>query len=218
MHYRILGAPISPFVRKVRVACAEKGIDYALEPVNPFSPPEGFTEISPLKKIPVLVLEHDDGSKTYLPDSSAICAFLDQMHPEQRLIPEAPLERGQALWFEEYGDSELASVIGGGVFQPVVLARLMGREPDLAKAEDTLANRLPKPLDYLESQIGEREFLVAERFSIADLGIASPFVNMQHAGYAVDADRWPRLTGYLERILARPSFADALEAERAMLG
>ena len=59
MRYTILGSPLSPFVRKVRVFCAEKGIAYDLEPINPFSPPDGWREISPLGRIPVLTLTDD---------------------------------------------------------------------------------------------------------------------------------------------------------------
>ena len=72
MNYTILGSPLSPFVRKVRVFCAEKGISYDLKSVSPFDPPEGWSEISPLGRIPVLALNHDDGSTRYLPDSSVI--------------------------------------------------------------------------------------------------------------------------------------------------
>ncbi len=218
MHYIILGSPLSPFVRKVRVFCAEKGINYELEPINPFSPPEGWQSISPLRRIPVLTLVDDDGSKRYLPDSSVICAFLDQMHPEQRLIPEAPIARGEALWLEEYADSDLAAAIGVGIFQPMVFPRMQGKEPDEAKALDTLENRMPPFFDYLEEQIGDREFLVEDRFTLADIAVATSFVNMAHAGLAPDAARWPRLSAFLERIHGRESFAACIAEERKMLG
>ena len=38
----VYGGSISPFVRKVRVALIEKGVEYTLEQVNPFSPPPEF--------------------------------------------------------------------------------------------------------------------------------------------------------------------------------
>ena len=218
MHYTILGSPLSPFVRKVRVLCAEKDISYELEPINPFDPPEGWNQISPLRRIPVLVLTDDDGSKRYLPDSSVICAFLDQMHPEHRLIPEAPIARGEALWLEEYADSDMAAAIGVGIFQPMVFPRLQGKAPDEAKALDTLENRMPAFFDYLEAQIGDREFLVEDRFTIADIAVATSFVNMAHAGFAPDAGKWPRLSGFLERIHQRESFAQCIAGERKMLG
>jgi hypothetical protein len=53
-----------------------KGIDYELDPVNPFSPPEGFKELSPLGKISAF----RDGDRI-LADSSIICAYLERKHP-----------------------------------------------------------------------------------------------------------------------------------------
>ncbi len=218
MKYVILGSPLSPFVRKVRVFCAEKGIDYEIEPINPFSPPEGWAEISPLGRIPVLALVDDDGSKRYLPDSSVICAFLEQLHPAPSLIPTEPIARGDTLWMEEYADSELAGVIGGGMFRPVVLAKMMGGDPDVAKAQDTLNNALPKYLDYLEAQLGDAEYYVNNQLTLADIAVATSFVNMGHAGFSVDADRWPKFADFLERVHGRDSFAACISQEKAMLG
>ena len=218
MKYILMGSPLSPFVRKVRVFCAEKGIDYELDPVNPFSPPDGWREISPLNRIPVLALEDDDLTRRFLPDSSVICAFLDQLFPEHRMIPEAPFARGEALWFEEYADSDLAAAIGTGIFQPIVFSKMQGKEPDEAKALDTIENRLPRFLDYLESQVADKEYLVEQRFTIADISTATSFVNMSHAGFSPDASRWPKFSAYLERILSRASFADCIAEERKILG
>ena len=218
MKYTLLGSPLSPFVRKVRVVCAEKGIAYDLEPINPFAPPEGWSEISPLGRIPVLALIDDDGSKRYLPDSSVICAFLDQMHPEPPLIPSAPIARGEALWLEEYADSDLAAAIGRGIFQPMVFPRMRGEEPDRAKAEETMAKAMPRFFDYLEAQIGGHEFLVEDQLSIADIAVATSFVNLAHAGFAPEGTRWPQLAGFIERMHARPSFAGCITGERKLLG
>jgi glutathione S-transferase len=218
MKYVILGAPLSPFVRKVRVVCAEKGIDYQLEPINPFGPPDGWKDISPLGRIPVLALEEDDGSRRYVPDSSVICAFLEHSHPEIPLLPADPFDRARALWLEEYADSELAATIGGGIFRPVALAALTGQEPDLAKAQDTIDNQLPQYLDYLEAQIGDKEFLVDDRLTLADISVATSFVNMGHSGFSPDAAKWPQLLAFLERILGRDSFAQSIAQENQMLG
>ena len=218
MKYIILGAALSPFVRKVRVFCAEKGIGYDLEPISPFDPPEGWRDISPLGRIPVLALQDDDGSRRYLPDSSVICAFLEQMHPQPNLIPTEPFSRGDTLWLEEFADSELASCIGMGMFRPVVLARMTGGEPDLAKAEETYEGPLSKLLDYLEKQLGDREFYVEDRLTLADIAVATSFINMAHAGFTVDATRWPGLAGFLERMHGRESFAACIAEELAMLG
>ena len=49
----IHGVNASPFVRKVRVAMLEKGLDYDLEPVMPIGVSDEFKKLSPLGKIPV---------------------------------------------------------------------------------------------------------------------------------------------------------------------
>ena len=88
----VLGGGVSPFVRKVRVALAEKGLDYTHEQVNPFAPPAGYREISPLGKIPAF----KDGDRT-LCDSSVICAYLEKTHPKPALYPSDPYDYARAL-------------------------------------------------------------------------------------------------------------------------
>jgi glutathione S-transferase len=58
---------------------------------------------------------------------------------------------------------------------------------------------------------------VGDSFSVADISMASPFVNWGYAGEHVDAGRWPRLTAFLERVHSRPSFAPLLEEEKVSL-
>ncbi len=50
-----------------------------------------------------------------------------------------------------------------------------------------------------------------DAFSIADIAVATHFVVPHHTGYAVDDARWPALSGYVERMLARASFRAVLE-------
>jgi glutathione S-transferase len=153
-----------------------------------------------------------------VPDSSVICAFLEHSHPEIPLLPADPFDRARALWLEEYADSELAATIGGGIFRPVALAAFTGQEPDLAKAQDTIDNQLPQYLDYLQAQIGDKEFLVDDRLTLADISVATSFVNMGHSGFSPDAAKWPQLLAFLERILGRDSFAQSIAQENQLLG
>src|SRR5277367_6782761 len=97
----VYGANVSPFVRKVRIVLAEKGAEYKLEPVTPFSPPPDFLAISPMKRIPVL-RDTDLPEPNTLPDSSAIADYLEHKHPTPPLYPRDAFARAQALWFEEY--------------------------------------------------------------------------------------------------------------------
>jgi len=210
----VYGAALSPFVRKVRVFLAEKGADYTLENVNIFPAPDWFAEISPLKRIPVL---KDEENGVTLADSSAICGYLEKIHATPALFPSEAADYGRALWFEEYADSELAGHIGMGTFRPMVVGPLMGKEADTATAEKTIAEKLPPYFTYLEREVGTREFLVGDALSIADISIATQFVNFAHGGFAAGAEAYPNLTAYLARMHARPSFAACIAEETAML-
>lgn len=215
----IYGLKGSPFVRKVQVVLAEKGAPYDFEMASPFPAPDWFAAISPLKRIPVLRDRSigTEGTAGTIPDSSAICGFLERKYPEPALYPAAPFEFGRALWFEEYADFELAMRIGMGVFRPVVMARFFGKEPDVEAARKTIREELPPLFDYLEGSIVGREFLVGDRLSIADISVATQFVNFHFAGARIDAVRWPSLAAYVDRMHARPSFAACIAVERGLI-
>jgi glutathione S-transferase len=205
---------LSPFVRKARVFLAEKGLEYTLEQVNIFPPPDWFREISPLVRIPVL---KDEDANVTLPDSSIICAYLERKHAEPALYPSDNADYAKALWYEEYADSELASNIGMGMFRPMVVNKLMGKDSDRAKAEQTLNEKLPRYFAYLEKEIGTKDFLVADRFSIADIALATQFANLHHTGYRADAAAYPNITRYVKGIHARPSFAACIAEENRII-
>jgi glutathione S-transferase len=210
----VYGANGSPFVRKVCVMLAEKGLTYEQEPVIPLNVSAEFKKLSPLGKIPA----YRDGEAT-LSDSSIICAYLERKHPEPSLYPSEPYEYARALWFEEYGDTALSTILSGRLFfQKVMSPRFFNRAPDEAACQKVVNQELPPLFDYLESQLGADDAIIGKRFSIGDIGIATQFVNFQHAGYTVDAQRWPKLARYVAAVLARPSFKRMIEAEAAVFG
>jgi len=85
----ICGMKGSPFVRKVQVVLAEKGVEYELKGANIVPAPDWFAEISPAKRISVLRDRSvgADGVVGTIPDSSAICTYLERKHPEPALYP-----------------------------------------------------------------------------------------------------------------------------------
>lgn len=216
MALTIYGTQASPFVRKVRVFLAEKGLAYTLEPVNIFDPPAWFSEISPLKRIPVL-RDSDVGPEATLPDSSVICAYLERKVPNPPLYPRETFAYARALWFEEYADSELAFRLGMGVFRAIVVSQLQGKGPDIATARKTMTEQLPRYFDYLDKEIRGRSFYVGDSFTIADIAVATHFANLKLAGGRLDPVRWPALADFVERIHARPAFATLMAEEAKLL-
>jgi glutathione S-transferase len=218
MSFVLLGAGVSPFVRKVRVALAEKGLDYQHDQVNPFAPPSGWRELSPLGRIPAF----KDGDRT-LADSSVICAYLERRFPQTALLPSDPYDYARALWFEEYMDGGFVAISGPKVFLALVLKPLLGGKPeadpaDEASAQKVVSEELPTFWDYLERELGEREYFVGSQLTLADIAVASPHVNLRHAGVAPERKRWPRLRGFLDRMHARPSFKKVIDEETPIFG
>jgi glutathione S-transferase len=205
------GVNASPFVRKVRIALQEKGLDYELDPVIPFNVSEEFRKISPLGKVPVY--EPEPG--VTIPDSSVIIAYLEKTKPEPALYPADPAEMAQALFFEEYGDSALINQIGIVFFQRIVGPMFMGQVTDEAAVQNALDKGLPPLLAWLDAKAKGRKFLVGDQFTVADIGITSPFINLHHAGIDVDASKYPDLAKYLAGTFERPSVNALIEEESA---
>lgn len=212
----LYGAPLSPFVRKVDVVLREKGVPFESEPVNILPMPDWFKEISPARRIPVLrdTSISTEGSRGTIPDSSAICAFVERKHPEPPLHPADPYALGRAIWYEEWADTELAQAIGGGIFRPLMFPRFQGKEPDVEAAKKTWREKLPPLFDYLEgelaSDLGSGGFLVGAACSIADVSVACQLVQLELVAGLPDASRWPAIGAFAQAMIARPSFAPTL--------
>ena len=212
MSLKLIGAHISPFVRKVRVVLAEKNMSYEHDPMAPFGVSDEYKRMHPLGKVPVLT----DGDKV-IPDSSAICVYLEKTEAEPALYPSDAYELSRALWFEEFADS---GFINGTIvlFQQRVLQPIFFKaEGDESKVETALNETIPPFFDYLERELGDNDYLVGNRFSIADIATGTQFVSFAHGKGEVDAGRWPKLAAYVDRVLTRPSFKAIIEEEQAML-
>ncbi|MDJ0785572.1 MAG: glutathione S-transferase family protein [Myxococcota bacterium] len=211
MNRKLIGIGLSPYVRKVRVVLAEKGLEYDHEPMMPMGVPDEYKAKHPQGRIPVY---EEDGK--IIPDSSAISLYLEKTVPEPALYPTDPYELARAVWYEEFADDGIVKGTAA-LFQENFLARaFFQREPDQARIDEALNETLPPFFDYLENALGDDDYLVGNRYSIADIGVGTQFVNFAHGQGTIDAGRWPKLAAYIERIHSRPSFKGLIEEERAM--
>jgi glutathione S-transferase len=212
MALKLIGAGLSPFVRKVRVALAEKGLAHEHEQLTPFGPNVEYRKIHPLGKIPSLT----DGDRA-IPDSSAIVVYLEKIAPNPPLISADAYQAARTVWYEEYADTALVQAVIPYFQQRVLFPLFMKKEGDETLVTKAAAEAIPPVFAYLEQQLGDNEYLVGNRFSLADIATASPFVNYQHGGGAVDRAKYPRLASYVERIHGRPSFKGFIAEEQGML-
>jgi len=209
----LFGSSLSPFARKVLVFASEKGIELELRPTGRDDPDPEFVRASPFRKMPALV----DGEFT-LADSSAIVHYLEARTPEPILIPPEPQERGRVIWFDEFADTILFDCGRKMFFNRVVAPLFFGREGDREAADRAEREELPPVLQYLEEVVpDDGGFLVGERLSLADISVASPFVNLRHMDVEIDRGLYPRLLTYVNHVLSRPSFQCLIELENKTL-
>ena len=206
---KLLGAPMSPYVRKARVVALEKGIDYDYDPKPvPGNWPEGYTDINPLRLIPAL-LPDSDNPDFAINDSSPICAYFEKLVPEPSFYPADTVEYGRALWLEELSDSGLGPMIGLGCFRPVLFNIFAGKAPDYKAADEGFEALATRLLSYIEKQL-QGDWLAGNMFSIADIAVTSQLINLSHVGYEVPAARFPKLAAHFARCKTRDSFVGFL--------
>jgi len=195
---QILGSPSSPFVRKVRVIAAEKGIAAQYVVDRPGLAGSRVPQLNPLGKIPVLLL--DDGDAIY--DSAVIGDYLDGVRPEPRLVPSDFEGRIAVKRFEALGDG-LAEVV-------VILSHdwgPMSRSDQRGPWIERQHAKLQRALAAYEGALDGVSWLYRDEFGLADIcaGYALFYLDQVLASVEWRKSR-PVLAGYAQRLSARPSF------------
>lgn len=200
---KLIGSLSSPFVRKVRIALAEKKLDYQFEPEDVWAPDSSIQQSNPLGKVPCLVM--DDGATLF--DSRVIVEYLDTLSPVGRLLPAAGRERIEVKKWEALAD---------GMLDACVLLRLeVILRPEEHRSADWMQrqrNKIAAALPVMAENLGDKAFCVGQQtsnFSLADvaLGCALSYLDFRFP----DID-WrtphPNLLRLYEKLLQRPSFID----------
>jgi glutathione S-transferase len=194
----------------------EIGLDYEVrryqrDPKTMLAPPE-LRAVHPLGKSPVI----EDGGQT-LAESGAIVEYLAERYGEGRLVPAAGTpERMRYRYWMHFAE---------GTAQPPLLLKLLfdrvetGPMPffvrPVARAiarrakEGYVQPNIDRNLDFMESELAQREWFAGARFSAADVQMSFPLEAAAMRG-GLDARR-PRLMSFLERIHARPAYRRAIE-------
>ena len=194
-------------------------------------------------RLPVLGI---DGRK--IGDSTAIIAELERLQPEPALYPEDPAERKRALELEDFFDEELAPRTRRLVFQhilgdrdasiaaampgpetarhrlmrrfyPVVRRAVSGDYGISEKGASEAIDGVSDVFDRIERELGGRQYLVGERFSIADLAAAAlstPLIGPPERPYLPPCP--PSLESVRSEFESRPAGAYVLEIYRRHRG
>lgn len=183
----------STFSRRIRIALFEKSVtvDEIDTPKEARATAE-YRALNPYGRIPTLV----DGSRT-LYESSAILEYLEARYPEPPLVPSDAAGRARAVMHLKICDVE---------FTPHAVAiqrpkRLLPEESWDRSAFARSSAAIARHYEILERDLEDREYLVGDRFSWADLAYL-PFL---HFHDLLDVELPPNIAGWWNRLAERPS-------------
>lgn len=205
MSLALYGHPFSSYTQKVLIALYENATPFEFRSVWPEHPQytADWLRHWPLRKFPLLL----DGERA-VAESSIIIEYLQLMHGgPQRLLPTDALAALDVRLLDRFFDLHVMTPM-----QQAVAGALSG---DATKREEGLAAasaQLERAYAWLEGQLGARTWVAGEDFTLADCA-AAPALFYADWTYRI-ADSYPRLRAYRARLLARPSFARAVDEAR----
>jgi glutathione S-transferase len=194
----VTDALTSPFVRKVRIVTAMKGLEGQVVFLHPQADQDRCAALraaNPLQKVPAARLE--DGSLIF--DSHVICEHLDTLAPAPRLFPAGGSERLRTLTLAALADGMMDAavlVVYEGRFRP----QEKWHQPWVDKQEE----KIEKAVAYIDAHLPDWER--HPDYGHIALACALGFLDLRLGG------RWraasPGLSAWLERFAgAVPSFA-----------
>lgn len=200
---------LSPVCRKVRIALAEKKLDFELRLEPAWEQRPEFLALNPAGELPVLV--ENDGS--VLADGTAICEYLEETVPEPPLLAGSAAERAEVRrlvgWFDRKFDAEVTHNLVG----EKVMSRLTRRgHPDSAAIRAGHAS-IRFHLEYLSWLMERRNWLAGDRMTLADITAAAHFSCIDYLG-DVPWHMYEEAKTWYARVKSRPSLrailADAI--------
>ena len=201
---KLYSSPVAPSPRKVLIFIAEKGIEnIELENLDigkmEHKTPE-YRKIAPNSRIPALVL--DDG-KVIL-ETTAICRYLECLHPEPNLFGENPMEIAQIeMWYSRVSFELMVPLMHGFRHTHPHMSALENQNNEFGLAQRELA---VKSLGYYDEVIGEKEFIACDKFSYADIQAVSSLQFLVRLN-KIDINDYKNLSNYINTIAKRPSFS-----------
>ncbi len=197
---------LNPACRAVRIAMAEKGLDFELVLEKTWERRAEFMALDPSGEVPILV----ESEGEVIAGASAILEYLEDVYDSPPLIGNAPVERAEVRrlvsWFGDKFGREVSEFIHNEKFVKRFLTK---GEPDSKAVRAGLAN-IRTHLDYIAYLTDRRNWLAGEAFSLADIMAGAHLSAIDYMG-DVPWSRHEAAKEWYARIKSRPSFRSLLE-------
>ncbi len=200
--FRLISFKLCPYVQRAAIVLAEKGVPFERVDIDLADKPDWFLKLSPLGKVPVLVVERD-GREQVLFESAVIAEYLDETLAP-RLHPADPLEKARhRAWIE---------------FASATLADIYGFYAGDAATHRAKLKALGEKFARLETVLGDGPYFAGERFSLVDAAFAPAFRYFDTFDRILDHRLFegkPKLAAWRRALAERPSVAAAVAADYA---
>ena len=200
---RLYAHPFSSYSQKALIALYENGTPFEYRSLEDPQANEELAALWPMRRFPVLV----DQGRTIL-EASCVVEYLDLHHPGPvRLIPADPEAALKVRMLDRFFDNYVSTPQ-----QKVVFDRLRAEDSRDAYGVAEARTMLETAYAWLDRHMAGREWAAGDAFSLADCA-AAPFLFYADWTHPIDPS-FAHVRAYRARLLARPSFARAVDEAR----
>jgi len=202
--YRLYHYPLSPFSRKVRLVLAEKGIEVELIEERYWEERPEFLRMNPSGKVPILKTD-----TITLGESSAICEYLDEIHPEPALIPTDIEKRAETRRLASWFDDKFYHEVTLNLLGERTMKKIMGKGYPESKNIKAGSKSIRYHMKYMEYLLDRRRWLAGDRMTIADFSAAAQISCLDYIS-DVDWNSYDLVKEWYSKIKSRPAFRSLL--------
>ena len=204
---KLISHKLCPYVQRAVIALTEKGVPFERIDIDLASKPDWFLKLSPLGKVPVLVVTGDDGKEVALFESNVICEYIEDTLAGARLHPRDALDRAQHRAWMEFGST--------------ILSELWGLETtgDPAVFEGK-RRAIAAKFARVEHALGTGPFFAGKDFSLVDAVFAPIFRYFDVFDRLIDLSVFadtPKVRAWRKALAQRPSVRTAVSADYPQL-
>lgn len=201
---RLYHVPLCPFCRKVRISLREKGLTAELVEVQPWAHPDDLLRLNPASEAPVLV----EGDQVVC-DSQAITDYLEEAHPEPRLLGKTQAERNETRRLVAWFDTKLNREVSELLWREKMVKRWAKRGFPRSEVVREGAQNIRFHLTYIDYLYQSRKWLAGDTLTLADVAAAAHLSVLDYMG-DVPWEAAPGARDWYAKMKSRPSMRPVL--------
>lgn len=203
---KLISHKLCPFVQRAVIALNEKGVPFERVDIDLANKPDWFLKLSPLGKVPVLVVTSEKG-EVALFESNVICEYIEETQGGRKLHPTDALERAEHRAWMEFGSA--------------ILGDLWGLETTTDPATfESKRQALVAKFARVEAALNASPFFAGDAFSLVDAVFAPIFRYFDVFDELAELDIFkdlPKVRAWRADLAKRPSVRTAVGADYPQL-